>query len=229
LNLQADQSLTIYKQISGLQPALSSPSDYRISGLAFDENQNLWIANDGAFQNLVVRKRDGSWQRFTVPFPLSHRVSQIVVDDVNQKWIIAPGGNGLLCFNHGQSIENTADDKWKWYRVGKGEGNLPGNHVLYIVKDRNGFIWVGTTQGIGVIQCPQEVFTPSSCDAVLPVVQQDNFAGFLFRDQQVQAVAVDGADRKWIGTQNGVWLITADGQKIIHRFSESIVLCHLMM
>lgn len=218
LNLRTDQSLTIYKQHSPLQPATASQS-YRVTGLAFDDDQNLWIGNDGASKNLIVRKRDGTWNQFTVPFSHSQRVSQIVVDNENQKWIVAPDGNGLLCFNHGQSIENPADDKWKWYRVGQGQGNLPHNNVLSISKDKNGFIWVGTMQGIGIIQCPQEVFTVQGCDATIPVVQQDNFAGFLFRDQQVQSFAVDGADRKWVGTRNGVWLISADGQKIIHRFS----------
>ena len=63
--------------------------------------------------------------------------------------------------------------------------------------------------------------TASGCDAVLPVVQQDNFAGYLFRDEQVQHIAVDGANRKWVATQNGVWLISADAEKTIYRFTES--------
>jgi hypothetical protein len=56
---------------------------------------------------------------------------------------------------------------------------------------------------------------------VLPIVQQDNFAGYLFSNEQVQAIAVDGADRKWIGTQNGAWLISANAEKTIYRFTES--------
>jgi hypothetical protein len=45
-----------------------------------------------------------------------------------------------------------------------------------------------------------EVFTTQGCEALLPIVQQDNFAGYLFRDEEVQSIAVDGADRKWVGT-----------------------------
>ena len=40
------------------------------------------------------------------------------------------------------------------------------------------------------------------------VVQYDNFAGYLFEAEQVKVIAVDGANRKWIGTNNGVWLIS---------------------
>lgn len=33
------------------------------------------------------------------------------------------------------------------------------------------------------------------------------------------AMAVDGANRKWIGTTNGVWLISASADKILYRFT----------
>lgn len=138
---------------------------------------------------------------------------------MNQKWIVSPG-NGLICFNTGQSIDNTGDDQWKLYTTGKGAGNLPSNDVLCIATDKNSFIWVGTDKGIGVVQCPQQVFTAQGCDAVLPVVQQDNFAGYLFSDEMVQTIAVDGADRKWVGTKNGVWLLSPDGAAIIYRFTD---------
>ncbi len=220
LHLAADNTLQVYKQGSPLAPAFSNPNNYFIAGLAFDAEQNLWIADYGTVQNIAVKKTDGSWHKFFAPFALTNNaVSQIVIDDFNQKWIISPG-NGLICFNSGQSIDNTGDDQWKLYTAGKGAGNLPVNDVLCIAKDKNSFIWVGTSKGIGVIQCPQQVFTSQGCDALLPVVQQDNFAGYLFSDESVQTIAVDGADRKWIGSKNGAWLISADGSNIIYRFTE---------
>jgi hypothetical protein len=72
-----------------------------------------------------------------------------------------------------------------------------------------------------VVQCLQELFTSNACEAVLPVVQQGNYAGFLFRDEQVRAIAVDGANRKWVGTLNGLWLVSPDGQQVISRFTET--------
>ncbi len=220
LQLKTDGKAQIYKQNSPLQAAYFAPGSYRVSGLAFDTEHNLWISNYGALQQVKVRKQDGSWRNFFIPYSIADNgVGPIVIDDVNQKWIMAPNGNGLFCFNHGQTIDNPADDRWKWYRAGRGNGNLPDNQVLSLARDKSGFIWIGTRQGIGIIQCPQEVFTSTGCEALLPVVQQDNFAGYLFSDEQVQSIAVDGADRKWIGTKNGVWLISADGSKTIARFT----------
>ena len=221
LQLKPDKTIQVFKKNSPLSPSLNDPGKYFISGLAFDNDNNLWIANYGAVQNLAVKKADGNWQKWFVPFSLtSNAVSQIVIDDYNQKWIVSPGGNGLISFNHGQSIDNFGDDKWTLYKTGFGAGNLPDNNVLCIAKDKNSFIWVGTAKGICVIQCPQDANTNKGCPAVLPIVQQDNFAGYLFGDEQVQFIAVDGADRKWVGTKNGAWLISADGGQIIYRFTQ---------
>jgi ligand-binding sensor domain-containing protein len=218
-HLMNDKSVQIYKQNSPLAASFFNASNYFIAGLAFDNEGNLWIADYGAAQNIAVKKADGSWAKFFPPFVLSNNaVAQIIADDFNQLWIISPG-NGLICFNRGQSIDNTGDDKWKLYTTGRGSGNLPANNVLCIAKDKNNFIWAGTSKGVGVIQCPQQVFTAQGCDAVLPVVQQDNFAGYLFGDETVQTIAVDGADRKWVGTRNGVWLVNPEGNKIIYRFT----------
>jgi len=222
VNFKDGSQPVIYKKNnSTLQAAIGDPTSYRVSGLAFDQNNNLWISNYGAPQNLQVRKADNTWKAFTIPFThLENAVSQIVVDDINQLWIVSPKDNGVFCYNYGQSIDNIADDKWKFYRQGSGNGNLPGNTVLCLLKEKNGFIWVGTDRGIGIIQCISDVFSPQSCDAILPIVQQDRFAGLLFKDEVVQCMAIDGANRKWVGTQNGVWLISPDGDKIIYRFTE---------
>jgi hypothetical protein len=48
---------------------------------------------------------------------------------------------------------------------------------------------------------------------ILPVI-------YLFKGQNVNSIAVDGADRKWVATKNGVFLIGSDGEKIIYRFTE---------
>jgi hypothetical protein len=215
-----NQSFEIFKQ-EIISPAAGDPASYRVSGLAFDQGNNLWVSNFGAVQPLLVRKNDGSWKKFSIPFLIpENSLAQILVDDNNYKWIVAAKTGTLICFNDGSSIDNTGDDRWKLYRAGGGSGNLPSGEVLCIAKDKSGFIWVGTANGIGVVQCPQDVFSGSGCDAVWPIVQQGNFAGYLFNGEEVRSIAVDGGDRKWVATQHGAWLISADGEKVIYNFTE---------
>lgn len=209
----------IFKENSPIGAAIGDPGSYRVSGLAFDAESNLWISNFGAAQPLHVLKKDGSWQSFTIPFSLrENAVSQIVIDDIGQKWIASPLGNGLLVFDAG-SLDNPGDDKWRLYKPGSSNGNLPSAEVMSLALDKNGAVWVGTTNGIGVIECPELAFS-NGCDALWPVVQEGGFANYLFKGQEVRAIAVDGANRKWMATATGVWLLNETGDKVLSHFTE---------
>jgi hypothetical protein len=220
LHIKSNGQPEIFKQTSPLQPTVGDPGSYRVAGLAFDADHNLWVSNFGAGRQLHVLKNDGSWNSFTVPFFLNvNAVAQIVIDDANQKWIVSPLGNGLIVFNDNNTLENAGDDKWKIYKTGAGSGNLPSNEVTCISKDKSGFIWIGTTNGIAVMQCAQEAFI-SGCEAVLPVIKEGGFANYLFKGEVVTGIAVDGADRKWVATGAGAWLINRDGDKVLTHFTE---------
>ncbi|MFL5772606.1 MAG: two-component regulator propeller domain-containing protein [Flavisolibacter sp.] len=220
LHIKPNNQLEIFKQNSPIGPTIGDPTSFRVSGLAFDMDNNLWISNFGSDRQLHVLKNDGTWRSFTAPFLLNQdAVSQIVVDDAGQKWIVSPMSNGLIVFNDNNTIDNINDDRWMLYRAGTSQGNLPSNEVSSIAKDKSGFIWVGTSDGIAVIQCPNEVFI-SGCPAILPVIREGNFASYLFKGQEVRSIAVDGADRKWIATSSGAWLISPDGDKVIEHYTE---------
>jgi ligand-binding sensor domain-containing protein len=188
------------------------------SGVVPDSKGNSWVSNTGTTKSIHVYQPDGKWTGFTNPFGMTD-VGTLEIDDIGQIWGTTKNANGLLVYNPGSSLTSSTDDRWKQYKAGTGIGNLPSNQVNCAAKDKNGFIWVGTDRGIGIIQCVENIFTAAGCDALLPVVQQDRFAGLLFKDENVQTIAVDGADRKWVGTKNGVWLISATGEKVIYRFS----------
>ena len=217
VNINADK-VKIYKQ-NYLQPAIGDITSYRVSGLAFDQNNNLWMSNYAAPQDLKVLKADGTWKSFTIPFThTENALSQIVIDDANQLWMVSPRNNGVFCYHYGSSIDATSDDQWKYFQTGIGTGNLPSNNVYCLAKDKNGFIWIGTDHGIAVVQCAGSVFQ-QKCDAILPIIKQDQFAGYLFQNETVQSIAVDGANRKWVGTKNGLWLVSAEGDKILYNFT----------
>lgn len=221
LHIISPNSLSIIKS-PVLSPAIGDPGSYRVSGLTFDRDNLLWLSNYGAPQPLLARKNDGSWLKFSVPFFIPENgLAQIIADDNNFKWIVAVKGGGLICYSPGGSIDNTGDDRWARFTNGTGNGNLPSADVQCIAKDKDGFIWVGTSNGIGVIQCAGQLFTGQPCEAVWPVVKQGNFAGYLFNGQVVRSIAVDGANRKWVATDNGVSLVSATGEEVLYRFNET--------
>ncbi|PUZ27859.1 Por secretion system C-terminal sorting domain-containing protein [Chitinophaga costaii] len=220
LQMSPDGHFTVYKK-NALLPPSENNGAYNVSGLTSDAAGNLWISAYGAATDVVVKKASGQWLTFSIPYyHAQNAVSQVLVDDYNQKWIVSPQQNGLFVLNTGATLDNAADDKWLQYSTGANSGNLPSNDVRCLAKDKNGWIWIGTAQGIAVIACGQEVFG-AGCPAYLPIVQEGNFAGYLFQQEQINAIAIDGANRKWVATNNGVWLVAEGGDTVLQHFDES--------
>lgn len=203
---------------------LLDPYTYRLSGVAFDQGNNLWVTQTDAPNELMARSaKDGLWYKMGLYFApagpyWTNGAAGLIVDDYNQKWFFSPGGGGVCVYDDKNTLENISDDTYLNLRMGKGAGNLPDNGVNCIVNDKKGALWIGTRNGIGIINCPDRVID-LECETEIRVVQYDAFAGQLFSGENVATIAVDGANRKWVGTGNGVWLISEDANKIISRFT----------
>lgn len=208
---------------STMEETIGDAARCKVGGIVFDANGNMWVTNTGANRFLSVRKADGSWRSFKpVNIPSAAAVTDIIIDDYGQKWMIATESiaDGIVVFSEGNDVDNTTDDLARVLRKGTGQGNLPSNNVLCIAKDRDGEIWVGTDAGVAVFYCPGSVLTSNGCEAQeILVTAADGFVGTLLGSERVQAIAVDGANRKWIGTTNGLWLFSPDGTQQIHYFS----------
>lgn len=191
-------------------------TSWRASGVTFDEQGNLWITNFGGVRELAVRTPDGSGYKFQGGGRSSSAAS-VLVDDYNLKWYILPAGvDGVAAYDDNGTPAINDDDRS--IKISATQNQL-NSFVNCIAKDKTNAIWIGTNDGIGVINCsPNQVFS-GQCEIRRPIVQYDQFAGYLFQNEKVRTIAVDGANRKWIGTTNGVWLISPDGEKIVHRFT----------
>jgi len=90
-------------------------------------------------------------------------------------------------------------------------------------EDHNGDVWMGFTEGI-ISFDPDEAFNSDFRVNRIKVPRNDgtNLADYLLDGIQVNCIAVDNANRKWIGTHtNGVFLVSADGSEIINQFNTS--------
>ena len=204
---------------SSLQETIGDPNLTRVSGIAFDANNHLWVSNFGAPAPLSVYTPDGQWRSFTPDVNIGDErgLFEMLIDDLGQKWAIVKR-NGILVFNHGFDLMDDADDQYFHMKSGAGNGNLQVNEVNCFAKDRDGAIWVGTNEGVAVFYCPTAVFQ-GGCEAVQPFVEVGGFGAFLLETEVVRAIAVDGANRKWFGTENGVWLMSPDGTEQIAYFN----------
>lgn len=193
----------------------------KVVSLCLDANGNLWISNPCNGPTLAVKTPKGDWASFYVPNDVngSAKVArQMVADDYGQIWMGGRADN-MVVYNPGNDVLSATDDSYATLTTATGGGGLPNVNVWAIAKDKNGDIWVGTDVGIGTFYCAGSATTSYGCDATKIKVDQGGFIGYLFSTEIVKAIAVDGANRKWVGSTNGVWLISEDGTKQLLHFT----------
>lgn len=209
-------SATFYNEKnSSLGNAVGDGARTRVSGLDFDEDNNLWISNFLAERPLSVLTAEGEWKSFA-PTCRQTQLHQLDIDENGYKWIVVNGGQaGVLLFDAGQ-IDDPSDDRCRLFSSNNSE--LPTNQVNCLAVDKEGDVWVGTAAGVVIFECGSNAFD-SNCRGSRRVIQQDGVNAYLLGTEEIQSIAVDGANRKWVGTRNGVFVLSPDGEEQINRFT----------
>jgi ligand-binding sensor domain-containing protein len=205
---------------SSLSEASNRPGFVGIPGLFFDLDGNLWVSNTANSNGLSRLSPDGKWKAYSLsPYISEDMTGELLVDDFNQIWMIVQRGRGLMVYNDNLT-ESPNDDQKRLLNSSPGNGGLPSSTIYSIAKDKDGEVWVGTAKGVAVFYAPELVFSGNEFDAQQIYVEQEGISQYLLESEEVSAVAVDGANRKWLGTRNsGVFLMSDDGTEQIHHFN----------
>ena len=205
-----------------LDTAYYSNNRIRISDIKFDSYGNLWALNSEVNYPIVVKTPNNDWFSFTMnQSQVDLFFDDLLIDKNDQKWGILGRGNGVFVFSDNNTLENPNDDQYILLNTNVGSGNLPSLQTYCLVEDLNGEIWVGTDQGIAVFYNPENIFSGNNFDAQQILITEGSYGQYLLSEEKVKCSAIDGANRKWIGTEkSGVFLLSEDGQKEILHFTK---------
>ena len=209
-------SFEVYQENnSTLQVATGDPTRTRVAGMAFDEENNLWMCNHNAPRPLSVLKADGTgFESFEFQCTGETGILRIAIDAFGTKWMVSNNaGTGVIVFNEGD-INVAGDDQCRVLNTSNSE--LPTNDITSVQVDLDGAVWVGTKEGAVVFQC--DPFNPD-CRGSRPFVEVDGFGANLLEDQNVTTIGIDGANRKWFGTQTGIFVMSPEGNEQITKFT----------
>lgn len=202
----------------------TSPNNFtRTEGAMIDEQGNLWVLNtENATSPINIMTPDGKWVGLSIVINGNKTMLktpwEIVVDkrDSRYKWIIDQREDqGVFLFYDNGTPTNNTDDRCVKRKEFYDQDNIqlmPAN-IYCLVQDKNNDIWIGTPAGIIIIPSTVDFFTSNECYRVkIPRNDGTNLADYLLGTEQVNCIAVDGANRKWIGTANsGLYLMSEDG------------------
>jgi ligand-binding sensor domain-containing protein len=214
--------------ISGLSPQRFT----RLDGAIFDSQGNLFVANSMVVNGIEVLLANGKWIKLSYPgINQNATLGTILINqrNQNQKWVLGVRHNtaGVGVFDDNGTITDQNDDKSRFMSsFTDTDGEIVNPAIFYsIAQDHNGVIWVGTDKGPILFPMPNNtdrVFDSDYRVSRVKIPRNDGTtqADYLLAEERVKAIAIDGANRKWLGTENsGVYLMSENGQETIQHFT----------
>ncbi|PPK85165.1 two component regulator with propeller domain [Neolewinella xylanilytica] len=193
----------------------------RAAGAATDAAGFTYVAVSRAENNGIVsvRSPEGDWAALGQDCGLNIAID-IAVDANGYVWVVHRGGaNGGLTVidTNGTPLDPSDDPPCR--TITMANSVLPTNQTRSIAIDQDGSIWVGTAEGVVVFNCNASPSDPDGCTGVLPQTEADGFGAYLLANEEVRTIAVDGANRKWLGTNSGAFLLSETGNEELLQFN----------
>lgn len=193
-----------------------------ISSVKYDATGKLWLLNSlGDNSILSFDQTTQEWKHY----PHSEIGSN---DRYNLTGLIIGKNNGNIWFANNYYEKNRLykynynTDELTMYGptfTNEDGRDITPIYVHCLAEDRNGNIWIGTTSGplylsMSDIKNDNNIFTQHK----VPRNDNTNYADYLLDNSNIRCIAVDGANQKWFGTDNGVYLVSDDCNTQIYHF-----------
>lgn len=210
----------------------------RMAGLEYDKDGNLWMLSSAVDTIVHILTKDGKWIGYkNKNIEYYATVDKTVIDSKGYVWINSrrttnpssvnnvSSQAGLLIIDTNGTINTQKDDKEVFIsKFNNQDGNPIAPNVWWCAtEDVDGNVWMGNDQGLFVSYDTDKLLSGTNTLTQIKIARNDgtNLADYLLSGVEIKCITVDGGNRKWIGTaDNGVYLISADGQEIIEHFTK---------
>jgi len=209
VEMRSEQGIQVFDNTNS--PLINTNSPAKAVNITALEatGDGLWVANYGAVTPLHLLKKDNTWRSFSFPIASARYITDLATDSNGFAWLVLnpTQGGGLFVFDKTSTKTIYLTDQ-------PGSGGLPSIAVRSIATDRDGYVWIGTDAGVAYVADTYYVFSNTQ-DVIKPIFENR----YLLRSEKITAIAVDGGNRKWMGTERGVWLFNPTGEKLIYNFT----------
>ena len=216
---------------SPIEPFDGVNEEYQlVTGTKFDQKGNLWVLNSSAPTTALMKYANGSFTKMNhselmklnrgqLKNRSNGELSKIIIDSKGVMWFV--NNNWVLPAIYQYNTDN--DEIIAYESIVNQDGTRLNiqEGIRCVAEDLEHNIWVGSSVGPFILES-SEIEDGGSTFTQVKVPRNDgtNYADYLLTGIDISSIAIDGGNRKWIGTfNNGVYLISADNMTQIHHFT----------
>lgn len=196
-------------------PSLVGNLNYQmVTSLHYDTNGDLYIANSKSEKGpILILDSNNNWKtidKFT-NINNSANMKFLKIDPNDKLWVYTKYWNTPAVYSYDFSTDNLCE----YSNYVNQDGTAISGHIVCqsTAEDLDGNIWVGLNLGLLLITPQYNMDSPEKGFYQIKVPRNDgtNLADYLMYGVGITAIAIDKANRKWVGTDgNGIYVISAD-------------------
>ena len=219
------------KSNSPIEPFDGVNKDYQlVTGTKYDQQGNLWVLNSSAPTTALMKYANGTFTKLShselmklnrgdIKNRSNGELSKIIIDSKGRLWFV--NNNWVLPAIYQYNTDN--DEIIAYESIVNQDGTRLNiqEGIRCVAEDLEHNIWVGTSVGPVMLE-NSEIESGGNTFTQIKVPRNDgtNYADYLLTNIDISSIAIDGANRKWIGTfSNGVYLISADNMTQVQHFT----------
>ena len=173
-----------------------------ITSLAFDMNGVLWVGKIGESIEERLYQIDTAGVVLQPGNSSTLQPRSFSVDIFGNLWFVS----------RGSAI--SANPQMNILSYSAGNSDFDGS-VQTVTADLSGSVWIGTDDGIYELTNPSQAVDGEDALVRTPFVDRNQ----TLKDTHVFSIAVDGGNRLWVGSDDGVRLFDNGATELIHHFT----------
>lgn len=196
------------------------------TGVQYDSEGNLWMMNQQTDTIVRVLQPSGKWVALyynEIEYIETPDDYLFTTSGVNFLVSRRMDGRGFFGFHTNGTLANVKDDRHllRGVILNQDGTSYSPDEFYCMTEDMDGRIWCGTELGLFVINDATTFFDDDFTFEQVKISREDGsgLADYLLSGVSISCIAIDGGNRKWIGTHsNGLYLVSADGQEMLQHF-----------
>lgn len=193
------------------------------TGVKYDPTGNLWVLNSQITNPLKMLGKDGEWSvmnNIGLTKDNAWDVKELFLSPTyGYMWFVNSYWEETKLFAYDYKNNKLYDAGGPTY-TNEDYATIKPYYLFHVTEDKNGNIWLASSAG-PLYLTPNDVKNGGGFVTQHKVPRNDgtNLADYLLANIETRCIAVDGGNRKWIATSNGVFLISDDCNTQVEHFT----------